>query len=223
MDRQTLSYYVSLAGTVVGILLGATPIFPFLKIVQGKENCMIFPESMIFFNIFCPMLWVTYWLRQDYFVPYFSAAVGLIQGTFFCTVYLYFYFRKSVCKWFFGICIQYGLTYGIYYSLMFIVPHHDYIGKVAAFIGIVNSIAPAQNVIKVCRERSYKLIPIASTLAGFLCSFLWFLFGVLIYDINNIVVNAVCSIISFTTCFIYFYFYCTANEKDEEKKEELTD
>ena len=80
VDLVLLSKYASLAGTAMGIGLGITPIFPFIEIIRGKEKATIFPESMIFFNILCPHLWASYWIRQCVFIPFFSAIFGLTLG-----------------------------------------------------------------------------------------------------------------------------------------------
>lgn len=218
-----VSFYVSLAGTCIGIILGMTPIYPFYKIITGNEKVTIFPESMIFFNILCPMLWATYWLRQANFVPFFSSGVGMIQGEIFCLIYLYFYLKKSFPKWILGVIGQFALTYALYYICMNVIPSWERIGNIATVIGIINTIAPAQNIVKVCKERSYKLIPIASTIAQTACTGCWLLFGILIWDYNTIIVNGICTAISLTNTFIWFYFFCTRKEEKDEKAIELKD
>ena len=72
VDIDLVAKWVSLAGTCMGIGLGLTPIIPFINIIKGKESVKTFPESLILINIFCPHLWMTYWIRQAVFIPFFS-------------------------------------------------------------------------------------------------------------------------------------------------------
>lgn len=213
---------VSTAATVVGILLGFTPIVPFVKIIQGKEKYEIFPESMIILGIVAPMLWGIYWIRLGQYIPFISCGVGIVQGTIFAVVYIYFYFNKNKGKWFLGFLLQILFTGGLYFLLMDVIPTADMVGKCAIIFGVITNIAPAQNIVRVCREKSYKLIPIASTACGLLCTSLWLIFGILIKDYNSSFVNVINAIIQTTNCSIWAYFYCTRKE-DEEKEGDNTE
>ncbi len=224
VDWIAMSKYVSLAGTAMGIGLGITPIVPFIEIIKGKENVRIFPESMIFFNILCPHLWATYWIRQAIFIPFFSAIFGLILGVLFSTIYIYFYLGKNVTKWLLALCAKFAIISAFHYFLVELLPSYHYIGFAAMLVGIFTSIAPAQNVLKVIRERNYKLIPICSTVFGALCNFCWLAFGIILKDIYNIIPNGICFSINVANTCIWLYFYSTRNKnEDKEKEEELKD
>ena len=225
VDWVAMSKYASLAGTAMGIGLGITPIFPFLEIIRGKRHVTFFPESMIFFNILCPHLWGTYWIRQAVFIPFFSAIFGLVLGFIFSTVYLYFYLGNSVPKWFGALLVKFSVFFGFHYFLLYIVPSYHYIGTAAMLVGIFTSIAPAQNVFKVIKKGDYKLIPIWSTVFGALCNFFWLAFGIMLKDLYNIVPNAICLTINVSNTCIWCYFYYISNKKAEkgEEGEELKD
>jgi len=215
----------SLAGTAMGIGLGITPIVPFIEIIKGKENVKIFPESMIFFNILCPHLWATYWIRQDNFIPFFSAIFGFILGLEFSTIYLYFYLGKDTKKWLLALTAKFTVIAAFHYFLLYVLPSHNYIGTAAMLTGIFTSIAPAQNVFKVIKQRNYKLIPICSTFFGALCNFFWLMFGIILRDIYNIIPNAICVAINVSNTLIWIYFYLTRdkNAEREDKEEQLKD
>ena len=87
-------------------------------------------------------------------------------------------------------------------------------------VGIFTSIAPAQNVLKVIRERNYKLIPICSCVFGGLCNFSWLAFGLMLKDIYNIIPNAICFTINLSNTLIWCYFYSTSKKEEKEDKEE---
>ena len=224
VDWVAMSKYVSLAGTAMGIGLGITPIVPFIEIIKGKENVKIFPESMIFFNILCPHLWATYWIRQAIFIPFFSAIFGLILGLLFSTIYIYFYLGRNVTKWLLALCCKFAIVCGFHYFLVELLPSYHYIGFAAMLVGIFTSIAPAQNVFKVIKERNYKLIPICSTVFGALCNFCWLAFGIMLKDIYNIIPNGICFTINVSNTCIWLYFYSTRDKNvDKDKEEELKD
>ena len=226
VDWVAMSKYASLLGTIMGIGLGITPIFPFIDIIRGKENVKIFPESMIFFNILCPHLWMTYWIRQAIFIPFFSAIFGFILALMFSTIYIYFYINKDTTKWILALVCKFAIVCGFHYFLLNILPSYHYIGFAAMIVGIFTSIAPAQNVLTVIKKRNYKLIPICSTVFGALCNFFWLAFGIMLKDIYNIIPNAICFTINVSNTCIWIYFYITRDKKAEEKEdkeEELKD
>ena len=220
VDTQQIAKYASLLGTCMGIGLGLTPIPPFISIIKGKESVKIFPESLIFINIICPQLWCTYWIRQANFIPFFSAIVGLTLGLVFSTIYLYFYLGKSTGKWLLALCAQFSIFLSFHYFLLYILPSYSYIGFAAMVSGIITSITPAQNVVKVFKQGEYKLIPIWTCVFGGLCSACWLVFGILIKDIYNIVPNGISLTIQVCNISIWTYFYCTRKEKKETKDEE---
>ena len=217
---KAIGYYSSLLGTAMGIGLGLAPIVPFSKIVRGIEKVRIFPESMIFFNILCPDLWACYWIRQDLFVPFFSAAAGLILGLVFATIYMYFYLDQNTIKWIGSLLIIGSLFSGFHYCLLYIVPKYSYIGFAAMITGILTNIAPAQNVLKVIRDGEYKLIPITSTVFGGLVNVFWLLFGISLIDWNNIIVNGICLVINIVNTSTYIYYYLKRNKKEENEGNE---
>lgn len=67
---------VAWIGTALAIGLKITPSVLFYKIFMKIEKHNIIPESMLVFNVLVGQLWMCYWLRQDNFVPTFSAGVG---------------------------------------------------------------------------------------------------------------------------------------------------
>ena len=220
VDTQAIATYASLLGTCMGIGLGLTPIAPFISILKGKESVKIFPETLIFINIFCPHLWCTYWIRQAVFIPFFSAIVGLTLGLVFSSIYLYFYLGKNTTKWLLALCAQFAIFLSFHYFLLYILPKYEYIGFAAMVAGIVTSIAPAQNVIKVFKQGQYKLIPIWTCVFGGLCAACWLVFGILIKDIYNIIPNGISLTIQICNTSIWAYFYCTRKEEKENKEEE---
>ena len=51
-------------------------------------------------------------------------------------------------------------------------------GWFAFFLTVINAATPGQNIITVIKTGKYKLIPIVTTVFGFLCSSCWFVYGI---------------------------------------------
>lgn len=221
LENVDLSVIVSWIGTIMGFILNIAPIVQFFNIFRGKEKIDIVPELMLVFNILCSELWSCYWLRQNIFVPFFSAAVGLGLSEIFAIIYLYFYGEKIVGKFLIYVLIESGLVYGFYYLLVFVIPTYQTVGTIAMVVNILTYIAPGQNIIKVIKQRNYKLISIASTIVGAACSLCWFSFGLMIKDINTIIPNSIGLTFSLINTFVWIYFYL--NRKDEEEGEKETE
>ena len=213
------SDYAATCGTVCGVINACVPIVPFIQILSGKEKAKTFPESLIILGIFCSELWMCYWLAQYQFIAFFSAAFGVIMASIFGTLYCYFYFGYKVSYWFVALFGQFGLIFLVYYLLMKVIPLWI-VGKMAMVIGVLLNVAPGQNVVKVCKEGSYKLIPIWSTLFGGLNTLSWLVFGLMIWDINSIVPNTIAFTISCANATIWLVFYLKSSGK-EEKEEKL--
>lgn len=225
LEETDWSVVISWIGTIIGFILNITPAVQFWNIFKGKEKIDIVPESMLIFNICCSELWACYWIRQDVFVPCFSAVIGLGLSQIFAIIYLYYFTNKQTVKFLIYIIIESGIIYGFYYLLVFIIPSYQIVGTLAMLVNIFTYIAPGQKILIVIKERNYRLIPIASTIAGMACSASWLTFGLMIWDKNTIVPNSIGLIFSIVNTSIWTYYYL--NRKDENKgkvnlEEELT-
>ena len=222
MDLPTI---VSWIGTIIGIILNISPSVLFYNIHLGKEKYTIIPESMLIFNILCPSLWACYWyLQEDKFVPFFSAVAGLGISEIFSLLYLYYLSGKCLKKYLLFALLEINLVIEFNYVLIRIIGDYPTVGNIAVVVNILTYIAPGQNIIKVCKEKNYKLIPIASTLSGASCALSWLIFGLLIKDIHTIIPNTLGLIFAGINSLIWAYFYCKRDKDDEEedKKELIT-
>ena len=215
-----IAKYASLLGTCMGIGLSLSPLVPFISIIKGKESVEIFPESLIIMNVLFPHLRVAYWIKRAVFIPFFSSIYGLTLGLIFSTIYLYFYLGKSTSKWLLAVCAQFSMFLSFHYFLLFIVPNYHYVGVAVMVSGIISTIAPAQNVVKVFKQGQYKLIPIWTCVFGGLAAACWLIFGIIIKDIYGILPTTISLVIRICSISIWAYFYCTRKEQKEVKDEE---
>ena len=80
-------------------------------------------------------------------------------------------------------------------------------------------IAPGQKIVRVIKEKNYKLIPIRSTIVSICCSGSWLLFGISINLIPQIVPNALGLFFSIVNTLAWIYFYIN-KDKSKDKEEE---
>ena len=216
MDLESL---VSWTATIIGFALKASPIVLFYRLAVGKEKIEIVPELLIICNVLCAELWFCYWTKKgDKLAPLVSSSVSLVLGLIFSIIYLY-YFSKKRCPKF----LLYILLEGIFVSLLFYglrLIDVNIVGTIANIVNVITFVSPGQRIVRVCKEKNYKLIPIATTLLGCITSFGWLIFGILIHDINCIIPNTLNVIMALINSSIWFYFYCTRKEKEDEKEDE---
>ena len=107
-------------------------------------------------------------------------------------------------------------------------------GIVNIVIGLINVIAPGQNIFKVFKTEDFTLIPIVTICFQCLCSAFWGFYGFKDMDINIIFPNILGTVLALIQISIYFYFYCKRKgvppekskkdpeleEGDDEEKEE---
>ena len=68
-------------------------------------------------------------------------------------------------------------------------------------------IAPGQKIIRVIKEKNYKLIPIRSTIVSICCSGSWLMYGIVINLIPQIIPNALGLFFSIANTLAWIYFY----------------
>ena len=80
-------------------------------------------------------------------------------------------------------------------------------------------IAPGQKILRVIKEKNYKLIPIRSTIVSILCSGSWLMYGITINLFAQIVPNAIGLFFSILNTLAWIYFFIN-RDKDKNKEDE---
>ncbi len=215
---MNLDEIVSWTATILGFGLKASPIVLFYQIAVGNKKIEIVPEMLIICNVLSAELWFSYWIRiKTKMAPIVSSSVSFVLGVIFSIIYLFYFSQKKCSKLFIYIIIEFIAIALLYYTLS--LTEIKIVGFIANCVNILNFISPAQRIVRVCREKNYSLIPIATTVLGCISSFLWLVFGILINDYNVMIPNTISVIIALFNTLIWFYFYCTRKEKKEKPKE----
>ena len=215
---MNLDEIVSWTATILGFGLKASPIVLFYQIARGNKKIEIVPEMLIICNVLSAELWFSYWIRiKTKMAPIVSSSVSFVLGVIFSIIYLYYFSQKKCIKLFIYVIMECVAIALLYYTLS--LTEIKIIGFIANCVNILNFISPAQRIVRVCREKNYSLIPIATTVLGCISSFLWLVFGILINDYNVMIPNTISVLIALFNTSIWFYFYCTTKDKKEKPKE----
>lgn len=219
LSPEQISNYVGSVAGVLAVCLCFTPVVQFYSLFTGKEKYTIIPEAMLIFNILGRGGWSCYFFRQGLLVPLTSSLTGTVLGVIFASIYLYFYAEKNIRKFLLYIFVQYNLQFTLFIVCVYIIPSENILGKCLTVLQVIMYVAPGQNLIKVIRTGNHKLIPIAVTFVGFLCSIGWAIFGILRNDYNIVIPNGMGFIFALINTIVWFWAYCRSG-KNEEKKDE---
>ena len=215
----------STAGTITAFGLSLSPSIPFMKVLKGKEKIDTIPEGRILFLMLTRLVWTSIWIITERKMALLNTCLSITLCNVFLSLYSYIYFNKNRLKVFIttltllvieGVLLLGMVLWGDYLILSYI----------AMVCKIIMSISPGQRIVRVVKEKNYKLIPIYSTITNFLCSLSWFCYGICIKLLGQIISNLIGLIFSIANTAIWIYFYIKKKEKEkgevlkEEENEE---
>ena len=226
MDLEKFLPLLQITNTIITVLLNLSPIVSFIMVFKGKHKYTYIPKLMLIFNALNNVLWACYWYRTSKLIPLLNSIICSIISCVFGFFYLYLAFNKNYKK--IAICsiLLIIIQFNLVLFFLKIMRSLKIFGIILIIINIMMFVAPGQNLIKVFKEKNYKLIPIATTIMGCFCSGGWFLFGIIVNDINCIIPNGLGLISSIFTTFVWVYFYVngiirkTSGDEKELKEEE---
>ena len=215
----------STAGTITAFGLSLSPSIPFMKVLKGKETIDTIPEGMILFLMLTRLVWTSIWIITKRKMALLNTCLGITVCNVFLSLYSYLYFHKNRLKAFISTFILVAIE-GVLLWGMVLWGEYLILSYVAMVCKIIMSISPGQRIMRVMKEKNYKLIPIYSTIANFLCSLSWFCYGICIQLLGQIISNLIGLIFSIANTAIWIYFYIKRKKKEkleilkEEEKEE---
>ena len=215
--------YLSMFNTAITVFLNLSPGVLFLNVSKGKEKYTNIPPLMLLFNLLNNAIWGCYWHRKGEFSGFFCSFICGTIATIFLVWYLYYYSNKNAGKFLLYACIHCAVQTGIIVFFLSNILDLPVVGILLIVINTLQYIAPAQNLLKVIKEKNHKLIPIVSTILGTICSGGWLLFALIIGDINCFIPNGLGCISSILTTIVWFWIYSKYGDKKDEEKEELVD
>ena len=221
----TYKNYLSIFNTVVTVFLNLSPAVVFINVAKGKEQYTNIPPMMLLFNLLNNAIWGCYWHRRGEFSGFFCSFLCSTIATIYLVWYLYYVASKNVGKFLLYVLGQFVVEAAVVAFFVSNILDLPVVGILLIVINTLQYIAPAQNLMRVIKEKNHKLIPIVSTLVGAVCSGGWLLFALIIGDINCFIPNGLGCISSIITSIVWFWIYNKYGKKgdEEEEKEELVD
>ena len=166
-----LQDFFSTAGTITAFALSLSPSVPFYKVLSGQEKKDILPEGMILFLMLTRLVWASVWIITKRKMALLNSSLGVTVSNVFITLYFYIYFNRSCFKSFLSALVLLASEALLLYGMVF---WGDYLtlSYIAMVCKILMSVSPGQKILRVIREKNYKLIPIYSALTNLFCSFI---------------------------------------------------
>ena len=213
MDPAT---YFPILGTIFSVCLSFSPTVPFIQVFKYKEKIDILPEGMLLCQLMNRLLWCSVWILTSRLIPFINAFVGIIITSVFLVLYLYLYYHricfKTFTKGFLLLCFELLIVGGAVFS-----KNEKVVSTLAMIFNVAMYIAPGQKIIRVIKEKNYKLIPIRSTIVSILCSGSWLMYGIVINLFAQIVPNALGLFFSILNTLAWIYFYINRDKGKEEE------
>ena len=210
--------YVSIFNTLITVFLNLSPAVPFINVIKGKEKYTNIPPMMLLFTLLNNVIWGCYWHRKGEFSGFFCSHVCGTIATIYLVLYLYFYSEKTAGKFMLYALIQCVCQTGIILFFLSEILSLPVVGILLIAINTMQYVAPAQNLIRVIKEKNHKLIPIVTTVLGIACSGGWLLFALIIADINCFIPNGLGCVSSIITTIVWFWIYSKYGKKEDEEE-----
>ena len=216
-----LADFFSTIGTIISFALSFTPTVPFMKVFKGEEKIDILPEGVLLFLILTRLVWGSVWILTDRKIALLNSVLGIAVCDVFVALYFYLYFNRSCLKAFFSSIFLLLIELGILYGGVF-WGNHVVLSYTAMVFNVMMFVSPGQKIIRVIKEKNYKLIPIVTTIVNILCSAAWLGYGICINLITQIIPNSLGLFFSIANTLAWVYFY-SKRDKDKDEEEEKKD
>ena len=216
MDAATI---FPILGTIFSVFLSFSPTAPFIQVFKRQEKIEILPEGMLLCQLLNRLLWGSVWVLTKRVIPFINAAVGIFITSVFIVLYFYLYFDRIYYKTFMGFIalIFFELSISMLAIFYGSVPT---VSLLAMIFNVAMYIAPGQKILRVIKEKNYKLIPIRSTIVSILCSGSWLIYGIVINLVAQIIPNALGLFFSIANTLAWIYFYINRPNKKNNLEEE---
>ena len=219
-------------GTFTSFLLSFTPTFPFLKVLKKQEKIDILPEGLLLSLILTRIVWGSVWIITSRKIAMFNCISGIIICDIFVILYFYLYFNRTYFKTLFASIILIIIEI-VLISISVSWGNYNILSYIAMIFNTLMFVSPFQKILRVIKEKNYKLIPICTTIVNILCSISWLGYGVCISMVSQIIPNAIGLILSVVNAYTWIYYYANRNKlfkkyqkmvaKEKEEKEDETE
>ena len=201
-----ISDIFSIIGTITSFILSFSPIFPFIKVLKKQDKIDILPEGLLFSLILTRVAWGAVWIITKRKIAIFNSISGIIICNIFIILYFYIYFNRTYKKTIIsGIALILIEGFTLYMAVLW--ANQTFLAVIAMIFNILVFISPGQKILRVIKEKNYKLIPIYSTIINIIYSIAWLAYGISIQMISSIIPNVLGLFFSLINTGAWIYYY----------------
>ena len=205
-------------GSVISVVFFIVPCVPFYKLIKEKITYKETPGVLLICSVVNCIFWVVYGVKLGLTQSFITNAIGAIITTVWICIFLVFWVKKHALKSVGFIVLTLVVFVGIFCLFYYVVPP-TVTGYCAMVFNVLMYAAPGEKIYTVIKTKNHTLIPIYSTIAAFVNSACWLIYGIAYSDINVIVPNVLglfFAILQVTLYLIIKYKY----HKDAEVKKD---
>ena len=203
-------------GVIISIYFYFAPGFPFYKVLKDQMNYQDLPVILLISSFLYFVLWADYGLIKNSTQIYITNSFGGTITLIWITIYLLYLGKKYfVVSLIINIIIL--IATGAISFLFYFIIDSNITGLIAMIFNILMYAAPGEKIIRVIKTKKYELIPIYSSIGGFLCSLCWLIFGFYQNDKNLIIPNSLGILFSAIQILIFLILYCKSDKNNNDK------
>jgi len=165
------------------------------------------------------LLWFIFGIQIQTLEIYLCNAIGGVINIIYIIIFWYFFGERNFLK-FIGLSVAtLAILFGIFELLWAVIDNPDVSQYSAMVFNVIMYAAPGQKIFEVFKTEKYELIPIESSIIGFLCSTCWFIYGAYGKFVSIMVPNGLGIIFSLIQIICWIYYYRKAkNETPQLQK-----
>ena len=203
-------------GATISIYFYFAPGFPFYKVLKDQMNYQDLPVILLISSFLNCILWADYGLIKNSTQIYIANSLGGTIALIWITIYLLYlgtkYFVVSLILNILILIATGAISFLFYFKI-----DTNITGLIAMIFNILMYAAPGEKIIRVIKTKKYELIPIYSSIGGFLCSLCWLIYGFYQNDINLIIPNSLGILFSIIQILIFIILYCKSDKNENDK------
>ena len=176
----------STIGTILSFIMSFSPLPPIIKVFKKEEKIDIIPEGFLLFLILTRIVWGSVWIITNRKIVAFNSISGIIVCDLFVILYFFLYFNRTYLKTIIASIFLISLEV-ILMAIEVSWGNYSVLSYIAMIFNALMFVSPFQKILRVIKEKNYKLIPIYTTFVNILCSLAWLGYGVCIAMVSQIV------------------------------------
>jgi len=203
-------------GAIISIYFYFAPGFPFYKALKDQMKYQDLPIILLISSFINCILWADYGLIKNSTQIYITNSLGGTITLIWITIYLLYLGKKYfVISLILNIFLL--IATGAISFLFYFIIDSNITGLIAMIFNVLMYAALGEKIISVIKTKNYELIPIYSSIGGFLCSLCWLIFGFYQNDKNIIIPNSLGILFSVIQILIFIILYCKSHKNYNDK------